>query len=207
MPSHIIYYFPLLAVPIVLLLYFSGPLSAAGLTIFASLIGTVAIIFSAEGFFSGTSIGEKAAPIIFILQTVWLWVVFWVSEKLIEQRDMEKHHLQEESENLEMSMLDYQREQKELEKFSTSMEERISRYSLLRAFTDDLAGIVKIRDVQRQTEESVRKIFAGDPEIRAHMDLLSFPNTPLKEDALSEWVVRHRIPRLVFRVAVVPHPL
>ena len=96
-----LFYFPLLAVPIVLLLYFSGPLSAAGLTIIASLIGTIGVIFTAEGLFSGIGVAEKMTPVIFALQMLWLWSLFWISEKLIELRDLEKHRLQEEAETLE----------------------------------------------------------------------------------------------------------
>lgn len=192
-----LFYFPILAVPIVLLLYFSGPLSAAGLTLLASLIGTIGVIFSAEGFFSGNGIGEKSAPVIFFLQMAWLWALFWVSEKLIELRDMEKHRLEEEGENLELSMLDYQKEQKELENICAGLEERISRYSQLRAFTDDLAGTLKLKDVQKQTEDSVRKIFAGESDILVRLDFLNFPNVSLKGYPLSEWVVRHRIPLLI----------
>src|SRR3989338_660319 len=192
-----IFYFPLLAIPIILLLYFSGPLSAAGLAIFASLIGTIGVIFSVEGIFSGRGLAEKATPIIFFLQMIWLWALFWISEKLIELRDLEGHRLQEDGEKLELSMLDYQKDQKELEKFCSGLEDRISRYSQLRAFTDDLAGTVKLKDVQNRTEESVRKIFAGEFEVQARLVFLSFPNVPLKEDPLSEWVVRHRNPLLI----------
>ncbi len=192
-----ILYFPLLAIPMVLLLYFSGPLSAAGLAILASLFGTIGVIFSAEGLFSGNGIAERTAPLIYFLQMVWLWGIFWISEKLIEQRDLEKHRLQEDSEHLELSMLDYQKEQKELEKFSVGLEERISRYSQLREFTDALAGIIKIREVQDQTEDSVRKIFSGDSDVRVRMELLSFPNVAFKDNPLSEWVVSHRTPLLI----------
>lgn len=192
-----IFYFPVLAIPVMLLLYFSGPLSAAGLTLLVTLIGLIGVIFSAEGLFSGTSIGEQAAPVIFSLQMVWLWALFWISEKLIELRDLEKHQLQEDGEKLELAILDYQKEQKEIEKFATGLEERIARYSQLREFTDQLAGIVKLKEIQLKTEDSVRKIFSGDYELKISLEFLSFPNVPNKDDALSEWVVRHKAPLLV----------
>ncbi len=192
-----IFYFPVLAIPVMLLLYFSGPLSAAGLAAIVSLVGILGVMFSAESLFSRSDIGAQAAPVIFFLQMVWLWALFWVAEKLIELRDLEKHQLQEDGEKLELEILDYQKEQKELEKFATGLEERIARYSQLREFTDQLAGIVKLKDIQCKTQESVRKIFSGDYELRINLDFLSFPNAPLKEDALSEWGVRHKIPLLI----------
>ena len=191
------FYFPLLAGPILVLLYFSGPLSAMGMTLLASLIGTLGIIFSAEDFFSGIGIGERLVPFIFFFQIVWLWMNFWISEKLIELRDMENHRLEEENENLEINMLDDQLEQKEMEKFCTSMKERILRYSQLRVFTDELAGTVRLDDVRKRTEDSVRKIFAGGSNVQVRLDLLSFPNVPLKGDVLSEWIVQRRIPLLI----------
>ena len=192
-----LFYFPLLAVPILLLLYFSGPLSAMGLTLLISLVGTLGIIFSAEDFFSEMGIGQRMVPFIFFLQIVWLWIIFWISEKLIEQKDMENHRLQEEGENLEISILDYQKEQKDLKKFCLSMKERILRYFQLGDFTDELASTVRLEDVRKRTEESVRKIFAGKSDVWARLDLLDFPNVPLKGDALSEWLVQRRMPLLI----------
>ena len=140
MQFHVIFYFPLLAIPILLLLYFSGPLSSAGLTVFSTLIGTLGFIFSAGEIFSASGIENKVVPFIFLLQIAWLWSLFWIAEKLIEMKDLEAHRLLEEAEKLELLGLDYQHQQKDSEKFCQGIKERISRYSQLRAFTDDLAA-------------------------------------------------------------------
>lgn len=182
-------YFPFFGVPILILLYFSGPLSAVGMTTFATLIGTAGVIFTLGDF-------EKGTPFIFLIQILWLWLLFWITQKLMETKDLKVHRLQEEMEKLELNVSDYQQMRDDLEKFCGGVEDRIARYSQLQSFTD-IASSLQVQEIRRQTELALQKFFGGDGQIIIRVELFPYPNQPEKNDPVADWIIKYHIPLLV----------
>ncbi|MBI3012305.1 MAG: hypothetical protein HYY63_01640, partial [Elusimicrobia bacterium] len=65
------FYYPLYALPILSLSYFSGPLSTAGMFVISLLVGIGGFIFSVGDI-------QYGIPFLFLLQMGWLWLLFWL---------------------------------------------------------------------------------------------------------------------------------
>lgn len=191
------FYFPFFGVPILLLSYFSIPMTAAGMFIFATLVGTVGLIFS---------IGDIATggPFIFILQMGWLWYIFWKAQKMIEAKDLEVQKVQEKIENLEIGVTAFQQKRKELEEACHGLKEKIYRYTQLRSFTDDLSSYLQLEDIKKQTKDSIHRFFNRETDLEIFLNLFPLPSSPLKEDEIGGWIVKHRIPFIVGDMSLDP---
>jgi len=192
-----LYYFPVLAIPIVFLLYYSGPLSAVGLTVFATLVGTLAFIFSAGGIYASRDLGSIVVPVVILGHIAWFWALFWLAEILVEAQNEQTHQVLEEAEKLELRSLDFQHQQKEIQSHSRALKERISRYQQIRHFTNELAIMLKLNEVQEQVEIAVHRLFAGPHHTESRLTLFSQPDLPKDGDSLSDWMVKHRTPVLI----------
>ncbi|MBI2119534.1 MAG: diguanylate cyclase [Elusimicrobia bacterium] len=184
------FYFPFFGVPILFLSYFSIPMTAAGMFIFAILVGTVGLIFSIGNLATG-------GPFIFLLQMGWLWYIFWKAQKMIEAKDLEVQKVQEKIENLEIGVQDLEQKRKELEELLHGLKEKIYRYTQLRSFTDDLSSYLQIEEIKRQTKDSIRRFFSRETGLEISLNLFPLPSSPAKGDEIGEWIVKHRIPFLV----------
>ncbi len=183
-------FFLLFAIPIILLLYFSGPLPSAGVAAFGSLIGTGAVIFNAGRFLSGV-------PFVFLLETGWLWLLFWITGKLIESADLETHRLQEENEKLEVKYASYEQEGSKLQELCETLKHQIYRYSQLRSFTEELGSSNQVKDIETKVDFFLKKFFGRNMDSRVALHYFQAPNDPEDSDALGVWVVKNRIPLLV----------
>src|SRR4051812_18915184 len=75
------FYFSLLAVPLLVLLYLTGPYKAAGICIYATLVGTNGFIFTMGDL-------QHLTPLVLALQIAWLWGLFWIGSRLIESKEL-----------------------------------------------------------------------------------------------------------------------
>ncbi|MBI2915394.1 MAG: sensor domain-containing diguanylate cyclase, partial [Elusimicrobia bacterium] len=69
-----------------------------------------------------------------------------------------------------------------------------ARYTQLRAFTDELAASLQIKDVQTMVGSSLLKLFGGEKDAQASLHLFDSPNNPAKDDAVGQWLTKYRIP-------------
>lgn len=183
-------YFPLFAVPVVFLFYFSGPLPSAGIAAIATLVGTGGFIFSAGDFGSGT-------PVIFVAQTAWLWVLFWITGRLIEMGDLDIHRLEEEAEKLEVKSAGYEQEGRKIKELCASVETQIARYTQLRSFTEELGSSIQVRDIETKVDFFLKKFFGQEMDLEVTINYFPSPNSPDLNDGVGEWITRNRIPLLV----------
>lgn len=199
-PASYLFYFPLFAVPVLTVLYFFDPAHSLGVLVFGTVVGTCGFLFTMSDF----SKYAIPSPLVFLLQIAWLWVLFWLAQKLIEISDLEIQHLQEEVEKLELTSLDYQQQQREIEKFCQGIRERIASYSQLQSFTDQLASTLQIKEIEKQTESYLGKLLSRNRETHARIEL--FPsfgavNEPVpsgtEENLIQNWIKQHRLPLLV----------
>ncbi len=183
-------FFLLFSIPIILLLYFSGPLLSAGVAAFASLVGTGAMIFNAGSFLS-------PLPFVYLIETGWLWLLFWITGKLIESADLETHRLQEDIEKLEVKTSSYEQEGSKLQELCETLKHQIYRYSQLRSFTEELGSSNQVKDIETKVDFFLKKFFGRNMDSRVALHYFESPNDPSDSDALGAWVVKNRIPLLV----------
>ncbi len=183
-------YFLFFSIPIVLLLYFSGPLQSAGVAAIASLIGTGAIIFNAGSFLTGL-------PFIYLLETGWFWLIFWITGKLIESADLETHRMQEDMEKLEVKCSGYEQEGGRLQALCEMLKHQIYRYSQLRSFTEELGSSIQIKDIEIKVDFFLKKFFGRNMDLKVALNYFGAPNDPGDQDQIGDWIVKNRIPLLV----------
>lgn len=186
-----VYYFPLYGVSMLIQLYLSGPILAIVIAGFASVVGLVGFIFTLA------QIGT-VVPYLFLLEIAWIWFLFWIAQQMMEDRDSKLHRLEEEMEKLELTANTLAQKEKEVEKSCVGIRERISRYMQLESFTDQLASVMQVREIQKLAERAVEKIFEGPVKNSVQLNLFKFPNFPEKDDLVGDWIVRQKIPLIVY---------
>lgn len=183
-------FYLLFSIPIVLLLYFSGPVPSAAVAAIASLIGTGAVIFNAGSFLSGL-------PLLYMVETAWLWFLFWITGKLIESTDLETHRLQEDIEKLEVKCSSYEQEGAKLQDLCETLKNQVYRYSQLRSFTEELGSSSQAKDIETKVDFFLKKFFGHNMDSRVALNYFEAPNDPDESDPIGTWVVKNRIPLLV----------
>jgi diguanylate cyclase (GGDEF)-like protein len=187
---HYISYFPFFSVSVLILLYYSGPVNAVIMSAFATIIGMVIFVGTIKDFSCGV-------PFVVLAQIGGLWFLFWASSRLIETRDVHIHRLQEQVEKLEMHFSVYQQQKQDTEKNSRGLVVRVERYAQLQALTDQLAALLQVKEVRKQTENAIGRFFSGQGETVSSLQLFNASGLPRSEDVVGNWIVKQRIPVLI----------
>ncbi len=184
------FYFPLYAVPILLLSYFSGPMAALGMGLLSVAVGTGGVIFTIRDWENGT-------PFIYLVHMGWLWLLFWMAGRSIEKKDLEEHRLEERIEKLEILSSENSKKRADLESSCNGLKERIFRYSQLSSFLDELSPSLNLNEIQKRIEINIRKFFGGMGDIKVQLRIFSNEGVLQKRDPLDQWIYERRIPLLI----------
>jgi len=184
------FYFPLYAVPILLLSYFSGPMAALGMVMLSVAVGTGGVIFTVGDWKNGT-------PFLYLIQIGWFWLLFWMAGRTIEKKDLEVHRMDEKIEKLEILSTEISTRKKELVLSCEGLKERMFRYSQLSSFTDELTASLILSEIQKKTEETLHKFFWGMGQIKVQLRIFPQPEITPEVEGLDRWVSEHRIPLLI----------